>query len=171
MRHVIAMSTLLLIAAHCEPARAVQCQHNIPPSNSDAVYQMHAGGTVTDNRTGLMWKRCSEGQAWNGSTCTGSASSFTWSAALALAEAASFAGFSDWRLPNHSELRSLVEVCAVGPSINQDIFPGTPPSDFWSGSPYADNASSAWNVYFGDGDSYDNPRDDSNYVRLVRAGQ
>lgn len=29
------------------------------------------GTEVTDQRTGLIWKRCSEGQGWSGSTCTG----------------------------------------------------------------------------------------------------
>jgi hypothetical protein len=79
-------------------SQAVQCQNNLPPSNPDAVYQDHGNGTVTDTRTGLMWKQCSEGQSWSPGTCSGTASGFTWSQALARAEAATFAGYADWRV-------------------------------------------------------------------------
>jgi Protein of unknown function (DUF1566) len=71
----------------------------------------NADGTVTDNRTGLMWKRCSEGMTWDnvGKTCSGSATQGGWQTALSGAEAASFAGKTDWRLPNLKELGSVVD--------------------------------------------------------------
>ncbi len=108
-------------------------------------------GTVTDKATGLQWKRCSEGQGWDGATCTGTATGHTWQAALQLAEAASYAGRSDWRLPNIKELASIVEQACYDPAVDLGVFPGAPSYWFWSSSPNANDASNAWYVYFYDG--------------------
>jgi hypothetical protein len=42
---------------------------------------------------------------------------------------------------------------------------------FWSSSPYVGNANNAWNVNFNNGNVNNNNRSNTNYVRLVRAGQ
>jgi hypothetical protein len=60
-----------------------------------------------------MWMRCALGQNWNGATCTGSGQAYTWQAALQAAEGSSFAGYSDWRLPDIKELSSIVEQACV----------------------------------------------------------
>lgn len=151
--------------------QAVTCLNSIPPTNPDSAYTDHGNATVTHTPTGLMWKRCSEGQTWDGATCTGAASTHTWQAALDLAEAASFAGHGDWRLPNINELRSLVEDCRVNPSINDTLFPATPSSSFWSGSPDTGQSSSAWEVDFDGGNIPAAFRSLSEHVRLVRSGQ
>ena len=52
-------------------------------------------GTFTDTNTGLQWMRCSMGQTWTGSTCSGEAKTHTWQEAMALKM--SFAGKDDWR--------------------------------------------------------------------------
>lgn len=156
------------------PVGAAQCQNNIPPTNPDSVYEIHGDGTVTDTRTGLMWKRCSEGQTWDGNTntCTGNASDYTWAEALNHALALTDAGHDDWRLPNRNELLSLVEYCTFNPAINADVFPNMPSYPyFWSASPSAYSSSSAWYVYFSDGHSYYEARDSNFRVRAVRGGQ
>jgi uncharacterized repeat protein (TIGR02543 family) len=151
-------------------AQAVTCQNNIPPSNPDSIYTNNNDGTVTDTRTGLMWKQCVEGLS--GTDCaTGSATSFNWAAALTHAESHEFAGHDDWRLPNIKELRSLVEECRTGPAINDTVFPATPSSNVWSGSPYAYNSNYAWHVNFNYGYAYYLSRSDYYHVRLVRGGQ
>ncbi len=165
-----ALATLSLVLA-CSPCWAVTCQHGIPPSNPDEVYVDHGDGTVTDSRTGLMWKRCGEGQSWSSGTCSGTASIHTWSAALALAEAASFAGHGDWRLPNFRELRGLVEECRAQPAINDSVFPNTSTTKFWSGSPDANYSGASWGVDFDVGVPSNGSRSASGRVRLVRAGQ
>ncbi len=126
-------------------------------------------GTVTHKKTGLTWKRCSEGQTWTGATCSGTATTYTHDQAVALT--ATFAGKADWRVPNIQELQSIVEVGAAVPVINTAIFPNTPSSHFWSGSPSAHYSNFAWNVSFGYGHSYDGDRSNGNRVRLVRGVQ
>jgi hypothetical protein len=146
----------LLAAALCTGAliaHAVTCKSNLQPSNPDADYTDHGDGTVTHTPTGLMWKRCAEGQTWSGSTCagstcTGSDRRLTWGEALRMANSSRFAGHVDWRLPSIKELRSLVEECRTDPSINDAIFPNTSRSGFWSVSPNAYNSYLAWLVDF-----------------------
>ena len=152
-------------------SQAVQCQNNLPPSNPNAVYQDHGNGIVTDTRTGLMWKQCSEGQSWSPGACSGTASGFTWSQSLAWADAATFAGHADWRVPNVKELSSLVEDCRINPAINHALFPNTPSSLFWSASPSAHSSAGAWFVSFSYGDAYYSHRSNGYHVRLVRGGQ
>ena len=151
-------------------AQAVTCTDpTIPPSNPDSVYIVNSDGTVLDRRNGLLWKRCTEGQS--GANCSGSATAHTWSAALSLAASSTFAGYSDWRLPNVKELKSLVEKCRRAPSINDVIFPATPSSDFWSGSPDAYYSDYAWLVGFVSGFVGSFSRGNGDQVRLVRGGQ
>jgi hypothetical protein len=165
------LAAALSIGLFAPHAYAVTCQAGFTASNPDSSYTDNGNGTVTHTPTGLTWKRCQEGKTWSGGTCTGSATSHTWSQALTLAATANHAGQTDWRLPNIQELTSLVEECRVNPSINDTIFPNTSASLVWSGSPLAHNTSVAWFVFFGNGDSYDDYRYGSHGVRLVRGGQ
>ena len=89
--------------------------------------------------------------------------------ALAHAEASTFAGHNDWRLPNVNELSSLVEDCTFSPAINTNRFPNTPNSAFWSGSP--PEFSQAFYVVFFDRVIQTECTDERLRVRLVRDAQ
>lgn len=130
------------------------------------------GAEVTDKRTGLTWKRCAEGQAWSGSTCTGTATYHNHVAALALAKTAnSSQSATGWRLPNVKELASLADKGCQSPAIDSTAFPATPSSWFWSSSPYVGGSDSAWFVGFYNGSVNSYNRGDDYRVRLVRASQ
>jgi hypothetical protein len=152
------------------------CNPNIPASTPDSQLIDNGDGTVTDTKTGLMWKQCLEGLS--GSNCeTGSADSFTWQQALqqpgTVNDAGGFASYTDWRLPNIRELFSIVEQQCYLPAINTTHFPNTPTSYVWSGSPYASptRTTRAWYVHFSYGHSDYDSRTDSYAVRLVRNAQ
>lgn len=65
--------------------------------------------------------RCVVGQSWDGKQCVGDASSFTWDEAQLVQH--SFAGFSDWRLPDADELSSFA--WSPEPTLNKGelVFP------------------------------------------------
>jgi hypothetical protein len=135
----------------------------------------YADGTVIDSATGLIWKVCSEGQAYNGTSggCEGAAMPYAWQQALqraAAVNATGFSGQSSWRLPNSKELSSIVERQCIGPAINLGIFPATPANVFWSASPYG-NPTYALGVSFIDGATGTYFMSSLRYVRLVRGGQ
>ena len=161
---------------HVRAVRGPVIDHNMVDNND---------GTVTDKTNGLIWKKCSYGQQWDGNSqsCTGTAELLTWENALAKA-----AQESDWRLPNINELQSLVDDSVYSPAIYEPFRPHSPPVlspgpdhadtlPYWSSTtdvrfPAYDRA---WLVNFVDGsNNYDGYRGDQGvktlefYVRLVR---
>ena len=136
---------------------------------------------VLDVFTGLVWKRCAEGMAWNTGTkqCDlgTNVTRADWPHALALSRdaAASEIGKA-WRLPNHAELSSLVERACAPPqaTINEYWFPQTPYGKFWTQSPALAQDSGltgeAWSIDFVTGADGTSAADPAvvNYLRLVR---
>jgi len=116
-------------------------------------------GTVTDSGTLLMWQQ-------------GESSVVTWEAALTTCEISTLAGYTDWRLPNHKELLSLVDYAkTTTPAINMTLFPGALSSRYWSSTTVADYTAHAWSVDFDYGDSIDDGKTLTYYARCVRNGQ
>jgi hypothetical protein len=154
IRTALAAVALLLVAASAQS----QIQTRYTYST--------AGDEVTDSKTGLIWRRCSEGQTWSGSTCTGTAAAYTHEQALAQAQAQ--AGMAGWRLPNVKELTSIANKALVNPAIDSTAFPVTPSEWYWSSTPYAGDSSNAWSVNFDNGNVNNGSRGDGDHVRLVR---
>lgn len=123
------------------------------------------GQEVTDARTKLVWRRCVEGQAWDGATCTGTPTTFTWRQALAHANAASAGG---WRLPSAKELVWLADRSRFSPSIDPVAFPATPAAKHWTSTPIVSIATQAWHVEFDIGEAYRSSQNAPMVIRLVR---
>ncbi|HUO89133.1 MAG TPA: DUF1566 domain-containing protein [Rhizomicrobium sp.] len=150
-----------------------------PLSTPTSRFQDHDDGTVTDTRSNLMWLRCSIGQEWSGSTCTGAPGLFSWSEAMTLAQAENDRGthfYSDWRLPKIQELATIAERQCQNPRINLALFPQTPAAAYWTTSsrPVADGANqaaaSAFVLSFGpEGVGFEG-KETRHHVRLVRSG-
>ena len=137
-------------------------------------------GTITDTKTGLMWKRCAEGLS--GVNCEqGRVKKYNYDDAVQRFKNVDYAGYTDWRLPTVDELKTLV-YCSEGvkdqksgrcnddsekPTIDQRAFPGSP-IWLWSKSPDTDYSTLAWGVFFHYGRAYTDYRNADNAVRLVR---
>lgn len=102
---------------------AQTCNERVSKTTPNERFTINGDGTVTDKNTGLQWMRCSLGETWNGANCDGERKDYTWQDALIEAKKTSFAGFSDWVLPNVKELASIIEEACFEPAINPDIFP------------------------------------------------
>jgi len=149
---------------------------NILETTPTSQFSLNSDGTATDNKTGLTWMRCSLGQTWDGATCTGTATTTTWQTALSLAESTTFAGSSNWRLPNIKELGSLIEETACGnwqAKINQTVFPNTHLFGHWSSTPDIKNSANAFIlVIVYEHNTAAVPKNESGVsLRLVRSGQ
>ncbi len=126
--------------------------------DSKNTFSIQSNGTVFDHKAGLMWKRQCE------------RNKYTFNEAIKRFKGNdTFAGYNDWRLPTIDELKTLL--LKNPPYIDTEAFPDNP-SNVWSGSPYAGNASGAWYVNFYGGYSGSSLFPNvSNGVRLVRGGQ
>ena len=158
--------TLVYASSHAQQS----CNSSIAETAPASRFTVNDDQTVTDRVTGLIWRRCSEGQS--GSDCnTGTATTFTWQDALATASASTFAGQNDWRLPNVKELLSIVEYACFAPAINPTVFPNAPGLNTWSASPQNNVPNDARFVSFRSGLADSGSRDSNFRVRLVRDGQ
>jgi hypothetical protein len=127
------------------------------------------GDEVIDKLNGLTWKRCTEGQTWDGTTCTGTLPARSHEAALTLGNTG--LGATGWRLPNVKELSSLADKGCQAPSIDRTAFPATPINWYWTSSPVVGNSDSAWCVSFYNGKVSSSGRGGCFHVRLVRSSQ
>ena len=117
---------------------------------------------VLDNLTGLMWARLANPPGGQ----------MDWATAIGYCKALTNGNYSDWRLPNISELQSLVDY-----SQHDTVLPSGHPfidvqSDYyWSSTTHAGDADSAWFVLLSDGYKYYAIKTTSFYVWPVRGGQ
>ncbi len=140
-------------------------------------YSISADGQeVADNETNLIWRRCVEGMAFDGSTCVGVPVSVVLRAAMQLASAQSTSTGIGWRLPNVKELSSIADRSLGILAADTFVFPATPANRFWSSTPYVgvgnygfggnawlvnpDGSVALWDIFY-----------NLASVRLVRAGQ
>jgi len=143
-------------------AMAQTCNPNIPRDKPDILYTFSSDGKeVYDSKTGLTWKRCSEGMFWDGLSCSGTALNFTWEEALARTS-------EGWRLPNKNELDSLADRACFDFSINEYAFPNVQRYS-WSSSVNTMNNTYVWGFDFKYGQGNNGYLKNNLYpVRLVR---
>lgn len=85
-------------------------------------------GTVTDFETGLIWQQGESSE----SDIAGGASTVEWENAILYCEDLELAGYTDWRLPNHKELRSLVDYERYNPTLDTTFFPTAGAYNYWT---------------------------------------
>jgi len=159
----------------------------LPGAATALPYQVSADGDeVTDQGTGLIWRRCVEGMSWDGATCIGTPGDYTHGQAPQQAVAQAAATGKGWRLPNSKELAGIDDIFKTPPVIDPATFPANPPGWYWSVSPnvgyknyetYVDfvaeyfNFSYAWYVNYLNDSVHGYNHGLTKYVRLVRNGQ
>ncbi len=112
---------------------------------------------VTDNLNGLMWQDQTLTEEMN------------WENAKTYCSDLSFGGYSDWRLPNLSELYSIADQRkTINPFINNNFKNKINPV-FWSSTINKNNSSGAWFLSFNDGnDHWHYQTDDGRFAVCVR---
>jgi len=161
-------------------------------------YVDNGDGTVTDTKTGLVWEKKSDDGSIHDKddvytlgltvppyTLNGTAVTIF---LAALNAGSGFAGHTDWRLPNLTELESIRNLGNVNPAVSAAFNascgasssgnPGctvttcscTSADVHWSSSTYGGPAELAWAISFADGDVDSDFKDSEYYVRAVRGG-
>ena len=91
------------------------------------------GSEVTDQKTGLIWRRCVEGMVCSGGACSGEGREFNYEQALQRAKSEASRSGKAWRVPEAHELVGLVDK-SRSPMINPTAFPAQPCTDGSYGS-------------------------------------
>ena len=119
----------------------------------------NGNGTITDNNTGLMWQKEDDNTTRQ------------WESAITYCEGLSLGSYTDWRLPNIKELKSIVDNTKYSPAIDSTYFPNINSSYYWSSTTLAYGTSWAWYVDFSYGYVLGSNVSGNGYVRCVRGGQ
>lgn len=148
------------------------CRNDMPRQTPTAHFIDHGDGTVTHMTTGLMWMRCRAGTVWTGSGC-GSVGNQnrSWLGALQNAQNTTFAGYTDWRVPNLKELNSIVDRSCTWPAVNSEIFPDLINGLYLVVTPVTTNANKIWSINLHYDGSFNNSFDKTSgvhYLYLVR---
>ncbi len=114
-------------------------------------YTNNGNGTITDNRTGLIWQ-----QALQPAT-------YTYATAVSYCANLTLGGNSNWRLPEISELQSIYDPCST--TLLDPIFTGSLTAYMWSNTVYRLDSTQAWTLY---NNSFHAPKTSSGHVRCVR---
>jgi hypothetical protein len=131
----------------------------VPLSAIASQFTVNGDGTVTDSSSGLMWQQ-EDDNVFR-----------TWEEAIAYCENLVLppSKYSDWRLPNIRELRTIVAKGKYNPSIDTTAFPNTNSSGYWSSR--EGSATLAWYVTFYEGAETNDFKTREFYVRCVRGGK
>ncbi|MCG5539348.1 DUF1566 domain-containing protein [Halorhodospira sp. 9622] len=137
-----------------------QSRRELEDAEMAGSFVLNEDGTVTDARTGLMWRQCPLGMEWYADKgCAGVFERFPWvstgndhtvQAGVDLINRdGGYAGHDDWRLPESWELLTLVE--KDGGLREPEAFVEVPLSVFWTRTPWEASADRYEVVDFEDG--------------------
>jgi hypothetical protein len=127
--------------------------------NQPRVFEDNRNGTITDRITRLMWQKQDRGATAG------------WEDAITACEELSLGGYSDWRLPNVKELRSIADTGTYAPAIYAGYFPNTRSDSYWSSTTSVENPDAAWRVNFWHGEVDSSLKGNAFFVRCVRGGE
>ena len=95
---------------------------------------------LTDDVTGLQWRRCLVGEEWTGGTCSGEASVVSHMTA-SVSCSLPWGGYTDWRLPEITELQTLLNP-GYQPALSLTVFQGISQMNLWSSTESLDSPGS-----------------------------
>lgn len=138
-RHTVGCLLFLLLAVliGAGPTRA-----NDAGAVANTFVKLDAGGNelAADAAAWAMVKDTNTGLIWEAKTTDGSVhdagNQYTWKETkdifLAELNAARFGGFDDWRMPNDTEINSLMRRDKEEPFVDTAYFPNIRPKNYWN---------------------------------------
>jgi hypothetical protein len=137
---------------------------------SDSVTWDEGFRMVRDNNTGLIWEVKSP-IAGDINFC---ADTYSRTDAQKIyinkLNAKKYGGFSDWRLPNKDELKSIIDYSTTDPALDTLYFPFCKPAFYWTKVAYNMEPPFIWGIFLGLGSGICYAPGSLQYVLAVRAG-
>ena len=109
---------------------------------------------IIDLERQIEWLRCSVGQRWDGSKCSGNIVNLSLEIVPEAIKLANEQLGGKWRLPSKTELISIVCKECPSPKINKEIFPNTDNAPYWTGDQSIYNSKFYVSVNFHTGFSF-----------------
>ena len=109
---------------------------------------------IIDLERQIEWLRCSVGQRWDGSKCSGNIVNLSLEIVPEAIKLANEQLGGKWRLPSKKELSSIVCKECPSPKINKEIFPNTDNAPYWTGDQSIYNSKFYVSVNFHTGFSF-----------------
>jgi hypothetical protein len=145
---------------------------------------------VHDTVTDLMWEVKSQGSefrnannlySWydparknmagqpDGGRCQGGTDCDT-NAYIKVINESNYCGHNDWQLPTREQMQTIVDLQSDrdNVTINQQYFPHTVPSWYWTSSDKNNNSDFAWYILFSNGFALSDLKQRPKHIRLVR---
>lgn len=114
---------------------------------------------VLDKQTNLMWEMKNSSNV---------SKTYTWEEALNYCENLVLNGYSDWRLPNQYEVKSLIDYTQKNPVVNATYFPPSlTPTRIWASTSESDV--NAWYLALNNGEVFYNKKTTNYGVMCVRS--
>lgn len=144
-------------------------------------YVENGDGTITDERTGLMWEKLSDDDSLHDKDHVYQRPDAL-TVKIALLNQMAFAGYTDWRLPNVSELQSLASYGTSAPAVAPAFHTGCVPwctvqtcsctrgDVHWTSTGSPANGLNVLLVDFASGSVVEGGETHSHPVRAVRGG-
>ena len=142
MAYLRFIAVLLILTIKCS---------NLLAGDSRFVAKEHI---VIDLERQIEWLRCSVGQRWNGSECSGNIVNLSLDMVPKALEIANEQLGGEWRLPSKAELKSIVCKECPSPKIDKEIFPNTDNAPYWTGDQSIFNSKFYVSVNFHTGFSF-----------------
>lgn len=125
---------------------------------------------VRDNNTGLVW----EVKSPKPGDINFTGDKYNWKAAqdkfIKELNKKKYGGFSDWRMPNKDELRSILDYSRTNPAVDTFYFPNTQSDLYWTANTYNMQKPFIWGLFFGLGSGICYTPSSDRFVRAVRGG-
>ena len=142
MTYLRFLAVLLILTIKCS---------NLLADDSRFVTKEHI---VVDLERQIEWLRCSVGQRWNGSECSGNIVNLSLDMVPKALEIANEQLGAGWRLPSKAELKSILCKECPSPKIDKEIFPNTDNAPYWTGDQSIFNSKFYVSVNFHTGFSF-----------------
>lgn len=125
---------------------------------------------VKDHNTGLIW----EVKSPVSGDVNFAEDQYTWNEISSLyvdkLNKANYGGYSDWRVPNKDEVRSIVDYNKMNPAIDTNYFQNTQPGIYWCANTYQMQPYFAWVIFMGFGSATASSKNKKQFIRAVRGG-
>lgn len=105
----------------------------------DPIFNDLGNGTVQEQRTGLYFQKCNNGETYSAGSCSGGQNIVDWETAVAICDSFNLAALN-WRLPNLNELHLLTDYADTSDPKVYSIFSTTATTGYWSSTPVGGGA-------------------------------